>query len=165
MINNDMFLVKKNGDAYSKCFCKHPELIENYIEAINSSDKYDCHHRLETHTSDGEKRLIELSRKELIALDMYYDRPAEELIFIKHNEHTILHHKNRAKPKTKEWAKKHSEAMKGRTAWNKGKKGCYTQTEESNRKRSEKIKGRHWKLVNGKRVYDKYKENLQKKED
>ena len=51
------------------------------------------HHRLETHTSDGFLRLVQLSKAELIALDMYYDRPAEELIWLKAGEHRKVHGK------------------------------------------------------------------------
>ena len=59
-------------------FCKTPELIENYELAKKYDFKgWEIHHRLETHTSDGEKRTVNISRNELIALDMYYNRPAE----------------------------------------------------------------------------------------
>ena len=156
MINNFVFRVKKSGEIASKCFCKNPEKIENYFEAISSDEKFDCHHRLETHFSDGTKRPknAQLNASELKALGMYYDRPAEELIFIKHSEHTKLHHKGLSKPKSKDWAKKHSDFMKGREPWN---KGLHTgpQSEDSNKKRSEKLKGRHWHLENGKRIWDK----------
>lgn len=72
-------------------FCKNYKEIENYEEAIKSEKLWDCHHRLETHDSDGNPKLVQLSKKELIALDMYYNRPSEELIFISHREHTKLH--------------------------------------------------------------------------
>ena len=69
--------------------------IENYEEATASKELYECHHRLETHTSDGERRKVDLSREELLALDMYYHRPANELIFLKKADHSSLHHKNK----------------------------------------------------------------------
>ena len=75
--------------------CEDISKIENYEEAINSNEVYACHHRLETHNSNGEKRLVDLTRKELIALDMYYNRPASELIFMKNSEHMSLHNKDR----------------------------------------------------------------------
>lgn len=75
-----------------KEYCKNYEQIENYKKAILSPEKYDCHHRLETHNSDGEKRLVPLSKNELISLGIYYNRPPEELIFLTHSEHSILHH-------------------------------------------------------------------------
>ena len=101
---------------YSKRFCKEPEKIENYEKAKADDFKnWECHHRLETHNSDGERRLVDITRKELMALDMYYNRPAEELIFLKHSEHQFLHHKG--KPRSAETRKKLSEAGKGKNIW------------------------------------------------
>ena len=80
---------------YSHYCCEDISKIENYEEAINSNEVYACHHRLETHNSNGEKRLVDLTRKELIALDMYYNRPASELILMKNSEHMSLHNKGR----------------------------------------------------------------------
>lgn len=76
-----------------KIYCENFELIENYDTAISSDEVYCCHHRLETHTSDGERRLVDLTREELKALDMYFNRLPEELIFMKRNEHRKLHMK------------------------------------------------------------------------
>ena len=50
---------------------------------------------------------------------------------------------------SEEHRKKLSEAHKGQAAWNKGMP-C---SEEQKRKQSEVMKGRHWKLVDGKRVW------------
>ena len=99
---------------YTKGYCKEYWKIENYEEAKNSSERWQCHHRLETHFSDGTERPINarLSQKELIALDMYYHRPAEELIFMKTNEHRKLHMKEN----------KLGKKLKGHKSWNKGKK-------------------------------------------
>ena len=62
------------------------------------------------------------------------------------------------KPLSEEHKRKLSEAHKGKQAWNKGKSGYLS--EEHKRKLSEARKGkqawnkgRHWKLVDGKRVY------------
>lgn len=74
-----------------KYCCDKISEIENYEQALSSDEIFDCHHRLETHTSDGERRLINLTKKELIALGMYYNRPASELILLPHSKHTILH--------------------------------------------------------------------------
>ncbi len=68
-----------------KNLCKQAELIENYEKAkADNFNGWDCHHRLETHFSDGTERPknAQLSANELIALDMYYNRPPEELIFL-----------------------------------------------------------------------------------
>ena len=70
--------------------------IENYTlaKADNFID-LDIHHRLETHNSDGERRLVDLTKDELKVLGMYYNRPASELIFMKHSEHISLHRKEK----------------------------------------------------------------------
>lgn len=191
--------------------------IENYEKAVNSKEKYACHHRLETHTSDGERRKVDISKEELIALGVYYHRPASELIYLTNKEHISLHHKGKkmsdeqkkklaeshigvspsnkgvplsdeqkkelseklkgrlspfkgkrhseeakrkiseaAKNRPKETRKKMSESHKGQIAWNKGK-----HLSEEQKKRLSEINtgsnnpnyGRHWKLVDGKRVY------------
>ena len=135
------------------------EKVENYELALKDNFKgWDCHHRLETHNSDGERRLVDISIKELKALGMYYNRPPEEFIFLTELEHNTLHHKGKKRgprpEKTKkkiseahkgkhlseETKRKLSEAHKGKPAWNKGKH----LSEEAKRKRSETLilKGR-----------------------
>lgn len=100
-----------------KCYCLNPKQIENYAFAI-SDDKHmwDCHHRLETRFSDGTPRPknAQLSKAELIALGMYYNRPAEELIFLTRSEHLKEHQSTKGTKWTDEQRKKHSEIMKGR---------------------------------------------------
>ena len=72
-------------------FCKDYKNIENYQKAKADNFKgWDCHHRLETHNSDGERRQIDITVAELKALGMYYNRPANELIFLRKSEHTAL---------------------------------------------------------------------------
>lgn len=74
------------------CLSGKEQEIENYNSAkAECFNGWQRHHRLETHTSDGEKRIIQLSREELIALDMYYNRPPEELIWLKCSDHTKIH--------------------------------------------------------------------------
>lgn len=146
--------------SYKYCLCRTPELIENYERAIaDTTQTWECHHRLETHNSDGERRLVDISRDELIALDMYYDRPPEELIFMTRLEHIRLHNPN------KEHRKHLSEALKGRIIseeWKKKISGTLKGrklSEETRKKMSEALKGntnakgKHWKLVDGKRVW------------
>lgn len=154
MINKKVLRLKKDGTPYKYCFCRTPELIENYDKAVNDqSQMWCCHHRLETHNSDGERRLVDISSAELIALDMYYDRPPEELIFLAKSEHISLHTKGKlawnkgtcesgmkGKHHTEEQKRKMSEAHKGKLAWNKGKKGKH-HTEETRKKISETMKG------------------------
>lgn len=204
MICKGNFIV---GRKYS--FCEHPELIENYDKAIaDTTQTWHCHHRLETHNSDGEKRLVDITEQELVALGMYYNRPPEELIFLTMKEHNKLHKagkpsgmkgkklseeakkkvsealkgKKRA-PCSEETKKKISEANKGKNKGNqafkgkhhseetkrklseanKGKNNAFygkQHSEETKKKLSEALKGRtspvkgkHWKLINGKRVW------------
>ena len=107
-------------------YCKDYENIENYDKALADNFKgWDCHHRKE----------VEFSRKELIALDMYYDVPSEELIFMTRSDHTKLHKKGNlymlGKHHTEEAKKKMSEARKGKYA-----------SEETRKKMSESRKGK-----------------------
>ena len=155
-----------------KCYCDTIENVENYEKALEDDFKgWHCHHRLETHTSDGERRLVDISMDELVALDMYYHRPASELIFMTTLEHKRLHLKG--KPHSEEMRKKMSEAMKGKPSPRKGKhlseehkrkigeankgKKLGPMTEETKAKMSKSrkglYKGKHWKLVDGKRVW------------
>ena len=75
---------------------------------------------------------------------------------------------NKGKHISEEQKRHHSEVMKGRTAWNKGKSGYLSEesrkkiseankgrhhSEEWKKRMSETISGKHWKLVDGKRVY------------
>lgn len=116
-----------------KQYCKDYEKIENYQEAKKGNFKgWGCHHRLETHNSDGERRPVDITHKELIALGMYYNRPPEELIFLTVKEHNAF---NKGKHHTEETKKKLSEA-------NKGKK----MSEESKKKNSEAHKGNSYRL-------------------
>lgn len=117
-------------------YCEDIENVENFEKAKKDNFKgWDCHHRLETHNSDGERREVNISRKELIALDMYYNRPSSELIFLTTKEHNTLHHKG--KLISEEHKKKVSEAGKG----NKRALG-YKHSEEIKKKISEAHNGK-----------------------
>ena len=119
-----------------KYYCKDYENIENYEKAAaDNFIGWHCHHRREA----------ELSRKELIALGMYLDRPSDELIFLTASEHRTLHnkgHKHSAETKKKlsEAAKNRPEEikMKAREAF-KGHK----HSEEAKKKIGEAQKGKH----------------------
>ena len=110
-----------------KQYCKEPEKIENYEKAKKDGFVvWHCHHRLETHTSDGKRRDVDITQRELKALRMYYNRLPEELIFLTIKEHKSLHQKG--KKRSDETRRKLSEAKKGeknpnygKPAWNKGK--------------------------------------------
>ena len=85
--------------------CEDISLIENYETAINDNTQiYCCHHRLEI------KNEKQISKIELIKKDLYYNRPAKELIFLTRSEHSKLHFKCKNNPFRN----------KGKTSWNKG---------------------------------------------
>lgn len=65
--------------------CEDISLIENYYEALNSSEKWDIHHRLETD--------LNISSQELIDTGRYFNVEAKYLIFLTHSEHRGLHNK------------------------------------------------------------------------
>lgn len=179
---------------YANKFCKDDiSKIENYDKAVADNKTWDCHHRLETHKyknrdrTEWTQRDENVSRKMLQAFGVYYDRPAEELIFLPPTEHISLHWKGKKRgplsdetkskiSKTKKGKimgplseetkrkismsekgkkvsektkQKISEANKGNSAWNKG----IPHSEETKKKLSEAIKGKHWKLIDGKRVW------------
>ena len=75
------------NEKYAKSYCKDDiSLIENYELAVNSSEKWEVHHRLEM---NGNKRIK--SKKQLIDDGLYYNRPADELIFMTKSDHMRLH--------------------------------------------------------------------------
>lgn len=123
-----------NSNSVKRYCCENISLIENYYKAIaDTTQVWETHHRLETDKN--------LSGKELIAMDMYYHRPASELIFLTPFEHRSLHHKD--KPKSEEtkakMRKPRSEVTKTKMRkpkpWN-----SYKRSEETRKKMSESIK-------------------------
>ena len=136
---------------YYKRYCSDIYNVENFEKAKADNFKnWQLHHRLETHNSDGERRAVDITAAELEALDMYYNRPASELIFMKIVEHRQLHMKGKqgywkdktnpmyGKHHSEETKKKLSEAAKGRQGPNKGKH----LSEETKKKLSEAHKGK-----------------------
>ena len=87
-----------------KKYCKDDiSLIENFEKAIADDNIWDCHHRREMTTP----------KKQLIEKNEYYNRPANELIFLTKSEHTALHMKGKhCKPFTEEHKLKMSIAKK-----------------------------------------------------
>lgn len=66
--------------------------IEGFEKASTDMTQwYVLHHRLETERG--------LSARQLIEMDLYYARPASELIFITRKEHARIHGEARRKPK------------------------------------------------------------------
>lgn len=134
-------------------YCKNYQDIENYEKALKDNFKgWHCHHRLETHNSDGERRLVNISTAELKALGMYYNRPVEELIFLTTREHNAFnkgkHHSAETRRKIAEArnGKRHSEETKNKIA--EAMKG-HPVSEGAKKKMREAKKGKHW-YTNGK---------------
>lgn len=68
-------------------YCSEPvENIENYAQAVADKEHiWDCHHRLEV--QGGFTNSVKLLKK----CDMYWNQPAERLIFLRRDEHLRLH--------------------------------------------------------------------------
>jgi hypothetical protein len=146
-------------------FCREDASnIEGYEEAIKSEEQYDCHHRLELHT-DGSLRFTADSLKKL---DLYYNRPASEFIFLSHSEHLSLHAKSRweAGQFERKFGSEHrkhmSESLKGRVRTKEANdKFRQTMTGRKRKPFTEEWKhnlgnftrGKTWRLVDGKRVW------------
>lgn len=98
--------------------CGDITTIENYEEAINDkTQKWEIHHRLEL-TKDGK---FQYYANELIEKKMYYNRPANELIFLMVSEHRSLHSKARKGSINPMYGKEHSDDTKEKMS--KSKKG------------------------------------------
>ena len=111
------------NEYYLKRYCiEDISLIENYELAINDDTQtWECHHRKEIE--------LKLSGKQLDELGLYFNRPANELIFLTKSEHRSLHHKG--KNVSEETRKKQSDSLKGKH-----------HSEEAKQKMSEKLKGK-----------------------
>ncbi len=100
-----------NFDKVKK-FCRDDiTKIKNYELALNDETKtWDCHHINE----------LTFTKKELIKMKMYYNRPAYELIFLTRKEHKLLH--TRVCAGSEEISKKISNSTKGNPRSEFGKK-------------------------------------------
>lgn len=86
-------------------------LIENYNIAIkDNTQTWHVHHRLETHDEQGNWREQQLTRRQLVEMNLYYRRPPKELIFLSPSEHDSWHKRNIQH--TKEYKKRMSEKIK-----------------------------------------------------
>lgn len=128
-------------NSHATDYCKENlNFVEGYREALKSEEEYVCHHRLETHIWDSANCIWvkrnkgeALTSSQLKELNLYFNRPADELIFMRRKEHNSLHRLLREnKPHSDETKKKISESCKK-----------IVRTEEWNRKNSEGCKRRH----------------------
>ena len=150
-------------------YCKDYENIENYEKAKADNFKgWCCHHR----------KGVYIQTEELQSLGMYYNRPAEELIFLTRSEHQILHrkgHKHSESTKRKmsetwdydkhftaETRNKISEARKGKCTGEDNPFYGKHHSDEVRNKISEAKKGNTY--TKGKRWYNNGKINIMAKE-
>lgn len=82
------------NEKNAKSFCSEDiSLIENYHQAIADQTKiWDTHHRREC--DSGGRTLF--TRKQLIEMGLYFNRPASELIFVTRSMHWKLHREMRS---------------------------------------------------------------------
>lgn len=149
-----------------KKYCKEDiSLIENYEQAITDKDHiWDCHHRLEI--GEGYTN----STEDLKLMNLYFNRPANELIFISHEDHTRLHstvrhipcsestkkkigNANRGKTRTEEQKRNIAKASSGRVMPKSAKDKLSKANGERLAKFGKSCKGKSWKIIDGKRVW------------
>lgn len=140
-----------------KTYCNGDiSLIENYDLAVNDKTQtWACHHRNEI-MDDGTLHSV----KWLKDNDLYFHRPASELIFMTPSEHSILHATGENHPM---YGKHHSDETKIKMSFaNKGKKGTFCgkhHSDESKRKMSEANKGENAPWY-GKHFSDEHKHKI-----
>lgn len=127
--------------------CEDISKIENYWLAVNDTTQiWDCHHRLEVQGQFFN------SRELLKRCRMYWNRPANELIFLTRSDHTKLHKirppSHKGKHPTEETRRKISEAKMGKKLSEEVRKRLSDAhigkklSEETRRKMSESRKGK-----------------------
>ena len=77
------------NEICAKCYCSEDiSLIENYQQAIADEEKmWDIHHRSEC---DENGRTL-FTKKQLIEMNLYFKRPASELVFVTRSMHKKMH--------------------------------------------------------------------------
>lgn len=117
--------------------------IENYEQAMNDKDfTWDCHHRAEI-SDDGSTTSVD----ELMKNGLYYNRPASELIFLRHDEHARLHSSHMSEER-RESIRKASTGRKNPNAIAAMRKASIgrVKTAEELRRNSEAHKGNKYRL-------------------
>ena len=146
-------------------FCKDYKDIENYDKAkADNFLGWCCHHR----------KGVDIPTEELQVLDMYYNRPPEELIFLTRSEHSIIHstgennamygklHSTEAKKKNSEahkgnkYALGHSVSDEARKRMSEAQKGK-PKSEETRKKLSEANKGKLFSEEHKKKLSEAHK--------
>lgn len=75
-------MITQNNIKNARRYCREDYTkIRGFDEAVNSTDKYDIHHLNE----------LTFTRDELIKMNMYYHRPASEIVWLSHSDHRKWH--------------------------------------------------------------------------
>ena len=75
-------MITECGIRQLKKYCREPiEKIKGYRDAVESEGRYECHHLNE----------LTFTRGQLKKMNMYYNRPASELIIMSDSEHEKWH--------------------------------------------------------------------------
>ena len=90
-------------DANIYC-CENISKIENYNKALASKTTWDIHHKREITENKTKQQLIDE--------DLYFNRPADELIFLSRKEHNRIHREHNPKNMIN-WIKAGSAAVRG----------------------------------------------------
>ena len=137
-----------------KSYCEKGklELVENYEQAINSSDKWVLHHRDEIRILPS-GMVARRSKEELIENGHYFHCSPDELIFMRSKEHKALHSKYRVR--TNEEREKQSSSMKTKIA-NGTHKSVFTKGHKVEKETRNKIS----KSRTGMRFTEEHKKNL-----
>ena len=114
------------NEKQARKYCREDiSKIAGYAEAVvDTTQTYICHHR-------NAEPFTGFCRKDLKKMNMYYQRPASELMFVMRSEHNTIHKKGATH--SAETKKKISESEKDKHI-----------SEETRKKMSETRKGRHW---------------------
>ena len=152
-------LTEMINEKFAYAVCKDDiSLIENYDKAIaDTSQMYVCHHKA------GILPCGRFSRDDLKKFNLYWHRPASELIFLTKSEHIRLH--LLCKHHSEETRKKMSEAQKGkqlsedtRKKIAEARKGKH-RSAETRKKMSEAHKGKHNSAEARKKMSEAHKGN------
>ena len=96
-------MINKRQRRWCSKYCKDGiENIPGYQEALTSTEKYECHHLKES----------TFTKKELEDMNLYWNRPADELIFLRADIHKSMHARSRVV--TDETREKMSNSSMGR---------------------------------------------------
>lgn len=114
------------NESQARKYCREDiTLIKNYAEAIaDATQTWICHHR-------NAEPFTGFCTKDLKKMNMYYQRPASELMFVTRSEHKTIH--NKGTTQSEETRKKLSNSHRGKASPFKGKH----HSEESRKKLSE----------------------------